>query len=344
MSPADRDDRFEPRRFQPLPLFLERLAAYWTLVGKSWKTIADWTVLLYILVPAAWIGGGYYLDLLRHPPEWMVRLPAFVPLAVLGLLASGSQLRTFAETGDGLFLNRHGKWKRGFTALGLVYALVLQAAGSLAAIALMLPLWSSGGVFQAEDLSLLAVFTPLWSLGWTLLRDGVFRKTSGWIRSILLVVMRIAAIALFTWISVTGAEVSLILGWAAAIAALGAILLGGLRLKARGTFMHELEMETKAYDASIGWMLKMSMDQVPKPKLSRPLLLPRSGRLFRRRDAVSRLSELWIKSLIRRYDDIRLVAMFAGLGASALIAVPLPVSLAVWAVLPWLLIQWLKGH
>jgi hypothetical protein len=153
-----------------------------------------------------------------------------------------------------------------------------------------------------------------------------------------------AAIVSFTWISVTGAQVPLILGGAAAIAALCAVLLGGLRLSARGTFMHELEMETKAYDAAIGWMLKMSMDQAQKPRLSRPLLLPRSGRMFRRRDAVGRLSELWIKSLIRRHDDLRLVVMFAGLGASALLAVPLPLSIAVWAVLPWLLIQWLKGH
>lgn len=338
------DDTFKIGRYRPIPLFLERVSAYWKFVWKCWRTAFDWTVLLYIVVPAIWIGGGTYLDWLRDPPVWMSGIPAALPLAVVGLVFSGGRLRTFADAGDGLFLNRNRTWTKGFTCMGLVYSAVVHAVLSVSVIPVLLPLWKNGEGYSAGFLMAMAVFSVLWGMSWTLLRDLISRTGIGWWKRIFLFLLRMVSVALFVGVGLMAAKSASFWGVAAGIVGMVTIGIGWLRFRARGTFLHELGLEREAFLSAVGWLLRDTMEKKPLPKLSRPVFLSRSVTLFRKRGTIERLAESWIKSLIRRFDNVRLLLFFTVLGAAAVGLVPLFLSFAVWLVLPLLLLGWLQGQ
>jgi ABC-2 type transport system permease protein len=338
------DDTFNVGRYRPIPLFLERVSAYWKFVWKCWRTAFDWTVLLYIVVPAIWIGGGNYLDWLRNPPLWMSGIPAALPLALVGLVFSGGRLRTFADAGDGLFLNRNRTWTKGFTGMGLVYSAGVHTVLSVSFIPLLLPLWNDSEGYSAGFLTGMAVCSILWGMSWTLLRDLISRTGIVWWKRILLFLLRTVSVTLFVGVGLMAAKNTYFWGAAAGIVGVATIGIGRLRFRARGTFLHELGMEREAFLSAVGWLLRDTMEKKTLPKLSRPVFLSRSVTLFRKRGTIERLAESWIKSLFRRFDNVRLLLFFTVLGALAVGLVPLFLSFAVWLVLPLLLLGWLQGQ
>ncbi|MDG0792592.1 ABC transporter permease [Cohnella ginsengisoli] len=329
----------------PLRLICMRCGAFWLKSIRAWRLTLDWTVLLYIVLPGLWIAGGMYQDLLRHPPDWIGRLPGQMPVAILAILMVRGRLRTFAEHGDGLFLRASGGWVRMMTKAGLAYTLAARLAVSAAGAGFMLPLMSRATGWSFEEGAALALSAGLMGFVWTLVRDAAERRLQG--------VRRLLA--------VYGLRAAFIAGWVPAAAwmmigdeplpaatVIGALIVGGAwlgwrRLHRTGTFTQELEAEQRAYGDNVGWVLKETEQAKRPPAGRRPWVLRKPRPLLKRRDEAARIAELWLRAMLRESEWMRLLLQFASLGMAAIWLSPLWLAAIAWLGMCTLLLLWLNG-
>lgn len=114
----------------PAQLFFRRVRAEWRFQYGVWKTAIDWTVALYIVIPAALIGLNYYALLWKNQYGWMEGLSFNWLLIAVYIFAWSGWIRTFMEEGDQLFLLRCKGWVKRIVALGLGYSVVLNIFSS----------------------------------------------------------------------------------------------------------------------------------------------------------------------------------------------------------------------
>ncbi|XID90648.1 ABC transporter permease [Paenibacillaceae bacterium WGS1546] len=334
---------YAPGRYAPIPLFLERSAAYWTAIWKCWRTVLDWTVLLYIALPAGFIGVGMYRDFMRNPPAWLEDFPVLpLLLAALALLQLSGKFRTFAEPGDGLFLHRLKRWRRGFAAMGYVYGLLTRLLAAAVPIALLSPiLIRTPGLSGHNLVSLVAYFGASGTL-WLLLADLLSQRYRGWRRAAVLFPAGVSyaiGTAGLVWTEAGNAAFTYVAAIALLAVSAGVWL---HRAGKRGALLHEIAVENEAYLASVSWLLNFSVERRVVPRRRRPTLFAGSRTLIRHRDDASRLADGWLKSMLRRPDQWQTMSYFAGVGLAAIWLPPIVFSVIVWLVLPAMLTTLLK--
>ncbi|WP_256761839.1 ABC transporter permease [Cohnella sp. WQ 127256] len=336
------DDEFRIHRFSPYRLFIERVSAYWVSIWRCWRTVLDWTVWLYIFIPGILIFSGMYRDVLRNPPEWLFEIPITILLALLGLLQLSGKLRTFAEPGDGLFLHRNVKWVRGMTKAGFVYGLVIRSVISSVFIAIIAPLLLHIFNMTAVYVSALIIYSVVCGFLWMMISDQVMRMWRGWQRTLVFLTARSIFMVVFVWIATIGEHRVVILVGVSVLVIVVASWLMRLRIRTKGTLLHEISVENAAYVASVGWILRDTMEKKPVPRLRRPMLFKQSQPLVRHRDDTYRLLDSWFKSILRRYDLLKPLLYFTGFGSAAVLLPPFIVAVIIWLVLPLLLLSSLQ--
>ncbi|MBB6673261.1 ABC transporter permease [Cohnella nanjingensis] len=328
----------------PMLLTLERIVSFWRKVWKGWRLVLDWTVLLYIVLPALWIGGGIYTESMRQPPPWVDMIPATTPILVLAVTLLRGRLRTFAEPGDGLFLRNNRSWTARMIAVGFFYTLAARLLTALTVTAVMLPLATSRLGWTDGQCLILAVSSALLGFVWTLARDRVERRWTGWRRTVANATARIAVLA--GWGFGTGLlfQAGRPLLYADAVLVPLAIWLAWRRLSASGAFAHEVDVERDAYAACVRWILMEAGEVVNPPSTKRPLLFPKSGRLFRRREARQRVAELWLRATLRDPSMVRSLLVLTGAGSAAVWLSPAWLAVIAWVGMVALTILWLHGQ
>ncbi|BBI35788.1 ABC transporter permease [Cohnella abietis] len=342
-----RIDVFNAARFKPVPLFLERMSSYWISIWRCWRTVLDWTVWLYIFIPVLFILGGMYRDLIINPPEWLYDIPISVFLTPLGLLQLVGSYRTFAEPGDGLFLHRYNRWIRGMTVSGFVYSFVTRILISSAYIALISPLLLHVLGLSISYLIYLVIYCVTSGFVWMMLKDRYKQKWRGWLQVLALLFVRLVYMTVFVWLAVKGEHDYVILVIPSVIFLLVALWQMRIRLRMKGTLLHEINVENEAYIASVGWILRDTMEKKPVPKRRGPILFKRSQPFVKHRNDTYRLLDSWFKSVLRRMDLMKPLMYLTGLGAIAVGSTPIALAIILWLVLPFLLLgllqrQWLQ--
>jgi len=330
------------RRYRPIPLFIERMSAYWVAIWKCWRTVLDWTVWLYILIPALWVAGGIYSDMVRNSPEWLYEIPPVLPLAMIGLLQLAGKLRIFTEPGDGLFLHRNRRWTRALTIIGCIYGWCVRLLISVVSVAVLSPMLLKGGHYSGQAMIVLVIWSTISGLQGMLIRDHIARMLVGWRRAVLLVAVNLSHMILFIWGALWGERSPLLFSMTLVLLTILAFWQVRSRSRAQGTLFHELEVERDAYVKSVGWILRDTMEKKPMPRLRRPLMFTRSQPLIAHKDDASRLADNWMKVVLRRMDLVRSVLSFIGVGAAAVLLTPIPLAGLVWLMLPLLLIGWVR--
>lgn len=332
------------RRFRPLTLAASRMAGFWRDVWKSWRLVFDWTVVVYLALPAAFVFANMYRDAWDHPPGWFALMRPRTVYALLGLLMLRARLRTFADPGDGLFLRRSARWTGRLLAAGIAYTFAARLLLASAALALLIPVltirlhWTAGQGMHA------ALSAALLGFAWALARDRIERGTNGWRRIALLWLVR--AVLMAAWVAVMTLFAQSSAARYAAIAAgfAASALLVWRRAKAKGTFLQEILAESEAYQACVRLLLKYSVGIRSKPKGRRPLLSFAGRKLFRGRDLPRRIAELGVKAGLRESGNMSTLLQLALAGAAALLLVPFWTGLVVWLALGALAQLWLHGQ
>ncbi|MFB7815982.1 ABC transporter permease [Paenibacillus chitinolyticus] len=327
----------------PAKLFKRRLLDDWTYQYRILRTAVDWTVAVYLIVPALIFASIYYSAWLRTPPEWFGYIPASLVAVFLYLFAWSGTVRFFIEEADQLFLVRSEGWMPAIKRRGLLYSLALQALTTALLAGALLPLLraeSPGGALKLAAL-FLAVYAAKVNLG--LLRQLAALAWAGWKRVA-------ASIALFAaGFLIYWACVQLILADTAAGYLAGPLLLaaavplGRRRLRAAGAFHADVQREREARLKLASLMLR-GIVEGKKPRQRRvPLLLGRSQRVVRGTGASAVLADSLVKSVLRRPGQWKLYAQLTAVLAFAAWRLPGPMHVVLWAVAAFVLAYWMKS-
>lgn len=330
------------RHFRPVPLVLSRIVFFWGEVWKCWRLTLDWTVQVYIAIPALFIGANMYRDAWLHPPSWFAAVPQQTVFVLLAAAMLRARARTFADYGDGLFLRRSARWTRPMIATGLAYTLLVRLLTAAAVVALLAPLLDLRFGWDAATGAAMAGAAALLGYAWTLVRDGLERRRSGWRRVAAVWVARLMLMA--AWVAgMTAIRSGASFGLALAALIAASCLLTWLRLRAKGTFLHEVAAEREAYSACVRFLLMEAGGARSVPRGRKPLLSLRRN-LFRRRGTRERIAELWVKAKLRDPENVQALLTFAAIGSAAVALPPPGLGLAMWPVSGLFALFWLHGQ
>ncbi len=307
----------------PDRLSLLRLRRYYAEQYKVWKQALDWTVCLYLIVPALVIGGGLYIEWLDQLPAWSLQVPWTMLPVLLFLYMLLSPLRAFVEEADKLFLLQRPGWINRLRGWGMVYTALTDAILYALVLGLLFPFLT--GVLELSAASLLWcwLYTVLVSLLVKVAQRQWLEGRRGW-RSKLAVLMVQALLGAIY--AVPLAVLAYQPMWQAGALLVVVPLLVAVvrsRLRSRGSFELDMLAERSARLFSTSLLMSQVVEnRQPLIKMKRPLFFPRSGRLFKSQDGGAVLAELRIKAFIRSGDKLWTWVGFISLSSLALLALP----------------------
>ncbi len=297
----------------PQQLFARRLASEWRFQYTAWRSVINWIVAIYIVLPAAVAGVYSYIMLWRQPPAWLGLIPLSWLAAVVFYFAWSGTIRILVDEADQLFLLQRGGWIRQLTGLSMFYSAVVNLIASLLLFVLLYPAlilhlsWAQIGLFLAVAFLL--------RLNFGLAKHRLAAWGNGWTSFMLKMALFLALGIPFVW------GIGLILNYMfASLAVIALLMLLSVvlivaRLNQQGTFLSDVAQEMSARLRYASFMLRISGLTFKKPPAQkrRPWLFPRSNNLFRERNAVNNLTELCIKVFLRNPRNIALYLVLMAL-------------------------------
>lgn len=330
----------------PWLLFLRRLRSNAVFQYMLIRMAIDWTVALYIVIPALAIAGYHYALWWREPPTWMAAVPVTALIAVLTAYAWSGGWRWYAEEADQLVLLASRRWLQRMRRLALAWGVLAHAASTLALAALLLPLLRA---LQLPPATAAWLFAAAWllRLNAALARQWLRLTRERWWQRAFGSALLAPAAAL----ALAGVRLAAGAAGGAALCTGGAVVLGALwlcqaraRLHARGgTFAREIELEREAKLLLARLLLSGFTDKPRRTVRSRPYIFRRSQPLFRHRSPISGLSEVLLKSFLRSPLQLRLYTAFTAALCAGIVFVPVaPVRTVIWLASAFLLSYWMK--
>lgn len=326
-----------------IKLFRRRLFSHWREQSSIIRIAADWTVLLYIIIPGLLLGGRFYFGFWNDDlPGWFSNLPFLLLPALLAILIGTGGLILLLQEGDLMFLRQRQSWINTIMLRGIIYSLAVTTLKIGAVYGLLLPFIIRGyGLTATEAVSLL--FLTL-ACSWCvkLLGHMVRVQRQGWRRWL----WQIPAIALPCGIYIRVAQLwsshPVLLWLTAALFAFAALFAIRQRLLLRGTFMNDVREDYKQRMKIAGWMLRSVLDK-PRPTRYKPWIFRKSQPLLSSRLPESRLSAAAIKALVRNPAHLKLYLTFTGISLVAIFIVPGGFKWLIFLVLGSLMAYWLSS-
>lgn len=322
-------------------LFLRRLISHWREQSAIVRTAADWTVLLYIIIPGGLLGGRFYYGFwVDDLPAWSTSIPfMIIPILLVLLLATGGMVLLLLE-GDLLFLRQRENWIRAIILRGTIYSLVVTALKIAVVIGLLLPFIIRGyGLSSEAALSLLVLSI---TCGWCikLLAHIVKVQRQGWQRWLWQIPAIVLPCVIYFKVVLLWNDYPALMWVAALLFAVVTGLAVRYRLRLRGTFMNDVREDYKQRMKIAALMLRRVLGK-PRPTRYKPWIFRRSQPLLSSKEPESRLSAAAIKALIRNPANLKLYASFTSVSAMAILIVPAGLKWILLLILTSLMANWL---
>ncbi|EDL63869.1 hypothetical protein BSG1_17895 [Bacillus sp. SG-1] len=331
-------------------LFFKRIRNSFLFQYNVIKSVADWTVMLYLIVPSAVIGTMIYRSWWMEIPEWIVPLPFELFFLIPFFYILTGYFRTCLLEADQVFLTKHPKILLGLKKWG-VFSSYGNTLLFTAAIGLLIaPFWLLH--FNAGIMSLLSFLTFILSSKWShmAVKGILVGLRKNWKRTLLFylaIIMQLQMWGIAYRLIDHGQYMILALVNTLLIAS--SFLINRKRIYSKNSMQRDLRIENKL---KMKWirLIFMFSHQVEKEPVSaernRPRLLRKSQPIFKKRTPFHGYLELFVKVLIRNFQysatyfqsigalsfsQIVLPALWLKLGAAGLIAL----SLLAWNEWVW---------
>ncbi|MCJ8009543.1 ABC transporter permease [Lederbergia wuyishanensis] len=334
-------------------LLFKRIKQNWKQQFAVIKRVVDWTVLVYLVIPAVVISLSVYRSWWVQIPDWMTYLPFQGIFLLFFLFLWGEHFLTYVREADRIFLRKKEKLFLGMKRGGIIYSYIFQWLSAVTICILIAPLW-----FKYFDLRLgqLILFAGLWvSLKWMIMavKGKLDVELRGW-RSLLRGVPLFFGAAII-WIWCYKAFINdniLIIFIIIIINSVVSYILVQSRFRSVHTFDKDLaidELERSKY-LEVIFGISMDMEKMPKPVPVRrnPRLYSKSNRIFRNRTPKNGFIELFIKATTRNIEYIIGYFQIMGVTSAAMVILPplwLKITMAVLGtifLLIWLGSVWHK--
>ncbi|MDF9856627.1 ABC-2 type transport system permease protein [Paenibacillus sp. PastF-1] len=324
-------------------LFKRRLFSHWREQSAIIRTAADWTVLLYIVIPGGLLGGRFYYGFWSgEVPAWTTALPFVTLLLLLAVLLLTGGMVLLLQEGDLLFLRQRQNWIRSILLRGIFYSLTMTTLKIAAAYAILLPFIIRGYGLSpaAAGALLLLTVTAGWSI--KLLGHIVRVQRQGFRRWLRLLPAVTVPAGLYVWLALLWQNSPWLLFAAAAVYAAVTVWALRCRLRLQGTFLSDVREDYKQRMRIAGLLLRGVLDK-PRPTRYKPWIFRRSQPLLSSRQPESRFTAAGIKALVRNPAHLKLYLSFSGVSMSALLIAPAFLKWILLIVLALLMCYWLSS-
>ncbi|MFE8703370.1 ABC transporter permease [Cytobacillus sp. FJAT-54145] len=306
-------------------LFMNRLIDEWKFQYKIIRSVADWTIILYIIIPSLAIFSFVYRSWWIESPVWIEAIPLHLLLFIGCLLALAGQYRTFVKEADKVFLIKNNRLFLNMKREGFIYSIVVQSLNTILITTLLLPFLIRH--FSLEPILVVQYFIYLLAIKMLSMyikarvrRIGRkdLRYLTGFICLILFGVLSYTM--LFFWEAGFGLVCSMI----SILISVISILLHIPTIKKIDSFEYELaiEKEEKLKYVHVIYQFSYEIEKTNVSTRTKPFLNKRSKRIFKKRTAANGFIELFIKVFIRNHSYWLAYLQIIFVTATALIVVP----------------------
>ncbi|MGE8002334.1 ABC transporter permease [Lysinibacillus sp. NPDC093216] len=282
---------------------------------KLLASIIDWTVALYVVVPALVIGFFLYKDfILNISTSWVIHIPLVFLIVLLFLITRIETIRTYLQRADRLFLIQNRKQMVRLKQAGLYWSLSKHLILLGSALALLAPIFII--VHHVTILELLILLLLLFTTNFTnILLQLKLRK---WQQLVSKIFMCILGTVFFLYVP----------------ALLSALIYVILLVCCTSYYNRHFVYSTKHFDQqvefdqaafykwqSLLFQIAPELRSQLVPKLKKPRLLwKNSKRMFRRSDYF--IEELVCKTMLRQKQYLFGYLRFLSMGIGLTIIVP----------------------
>ncbi|CAN2255272.1 ABC transporter permease [Bacillus vallismortis] len=316
--------------------FFRRLLDYYRYQIKVLHAVIDWTVALYIVLPALAFVIYQYIDLMNGRGliyEWSEMMEWRWLYAVCVLIVCTGSVHTFLMEADNVFLLQKKEIIYQLKRYALVYSFLVTLAKWMLLFFIALPFISySVHITWAESAALFCYLFGLHMFFLSLKQDRIRKPRS--------MSSRIADVFVRA-VLFSGSAVLIVFAEWGLLALIGTLflivsLVRGLKKAASfSAFEAEVTEEKKSRLALAGLVMMMSQEsEVPKVKdrmRRKPLVYRHSRRIFKRRTIETGYKELFLKVFLRNGEYIRRMCML--LSAFIILIFVSPIWLKLIAIL-----------
>lgn len=325
----------------PSKLFAKRLSAELKFQFSIWRTTIDWTVALYIVLPAIALGIDQYLSWWIGPPHWLNILPVDLLFAICFLFAWSGTIRLFLQEADQLFLLNQKQWLKKIMKYGLIYSFSADFLLGGFFFAFLAPFILQHYQFSQIQVFILFSITFLSKVFLGLAKQLLSLGFYCWQQFV--VIRGILVLGSLLFVILIPRILNNFIMFLAAILLL--IIASGMlsmkRLNYKGGFFADVAREQSEKMKYVRLLLGFSGVNIKQPKKQRkrPWLFYSSGIIFRKRNTVNGLVEVCLKSTVRNTTRLGQYLFFLCLCGLIILSFEGSVKWLIWLALAFILVN-----
>ncbi|MDQ0231210.1 ABC transporter permease [Metabacillus malikii] len=282
-----------------LQLFYIRLKQDYRSQWKIVRSIFDWTIIIYLAVPALVFLAIFYRSWWQQAPEWLATFPTISFAMLCYILAWQGNCRTYMEEADQLYLLQHKVKIVNMRTMAMVYSVSLTFLKWIALFILFLPITRHFPEWNAGNFT--SVFLYFLSLNIALLScKQVFNQYRFWKKWSFATVTFIC-LSILTFIVVHQLTVTFFLVLSIIFLGFSVRQLTSYQRQFK-TFYKDVDDEKKRKVLLTSFVFSINPEihmHKQKPKKRSVLLWRNSKRIFKKRTAANGVTELFIKAFFR---------------------------------------------
>lgn len=316
-------------------LFIGRVISDWKYQYEVWKTVVDWIVALYIVIPFSAFFIYTYLSWWRAVPWWLDYIPLNALAVIIFIFAWSGTIRIFVEDADQLFLLQRNVWISRIINYSLSYSIIYNLVVTSLLLIIIAPFLMLHYTFSIIGVVWLTAFVFVLKNCMGLAKQLIELRFKGWTKRIIRYVVFV-----ISTVYVMQSVVLLISGKSLFYLSILVLLIvsGNLlykRLNLKGTFVEDVAREQTCKLRLAKFMLQNTGTYVKRPRFSRkrPLLFRSSNLIFKKRNPVNGLVEVFLKAKVRTEKDVMLYLRMIGLSSLAILLFPPYYGWLLWFIL-----------
>ncbi len=306
-------------------IFYDRLIKEWKYQYGVIRIIADWTIILYLIIPVNILFIFMYRSWWINTPSWMefISFPFFI--FIIYLLSWGGTIRTYVQEADKIFLVKISKIFLGMRRFGYIYSLFMQLFITGAIFLIFLPFLRNHYLLEWHQITSLMFSFMALKTAIILVKYHLRKIESKLIKMMVGTIVFLGFGFVVVMIYICFERGFLGFNYLIGFILLITSILQSLRMiKNVSSIDHDILMEQEQKMKYIEMIFNLSYE-IEKPVVSKrkkPLLYRRSKRIFNNRTKINGFIELFIKIFMRNSSYWRGFIQIISVTSAALIIIP----------------------
>lgn len=306
------------------------------------KSVADWTVLLYMIIPAVAIAVSIYCSWWRELPPWTEQLPFSLWASIAFLICLVPRYRTYVQEADSVFLVHHRSLFLSMKTWAYFYSIMKALLQMMLFIVAVLPFLLKVYSFTVTEVVSFACFYMAVLLVSMSVKAILFRRFSGWRRYLMgggcVVFLLIMNGFLLKDLSTHLFFSSIIL----VLLIVVSFFLYYPRVKSTAYFQYEYaeENEERLRYMNLIFAASPTLEKPKSIKRKKPILYRHSRRIFKERSSVNGFIELFLKVILRNHEYLSGYYQLFSVTVIAVLFIP-PLLFKVFIVIGYAIFIWI---